>query len=44
MSRDVSKVDEWRSLQSVVGQVLDGLTVRPVRAQSGAGGERNAQK
>lgn len=39
-----SEFDEWRSLHSVVGKVLSGVTVRPARAQSGAGGDRQAQK
>ncbi len=38
------ELNEWQSLQSVVGQVLSGVTVRPQSAQSGAGGERQAQK
>lgn len=37
-------LEDWRSLHSVVGQVLSGLTVRPAPAQSGLGGERQAQK
>lgn len=41
MERELS---DWQSLESVVGQVLRGVTVRPQRAQSGAGGERQAQK
>ena len=38
------ELDEWRSLHAVVGQVLRGVTVKPQTAQSGAGGERQAQK